>query len=62
MHHLGRIAGEWDTGRLSRMLVNLVTKALRHGRADEEVQVTLIGHEPDFVTLQVQNLGPGDSR
>ena len=42
--------------------MNLVTKALRHGRADEEVQVTLIGHEPDFVTLQVQNLGPGDSR
>jgi len=54
----GDLAGEWDAGRVSQMLVNLVTNALNHGLAGGEVRVTLMGYEQDFVTVQVQNLGP----
>lgn len=54
----GNFEGEWDAGRLSQMLVNLVTNALNHGIADGEVRVTLKGEQQDFVTLEVQNFGP----
>ncbi|TPG21397.1 sensor histidine kinase [Variovorax guangxiensis] len=54
----GELVGECDAGRLSQMLVNLVTNALHHGIADGEVRVTLNGEQQDFVTLEVQNFGP----
>lgn len=54
----GDFRGEWDAGRLSQMLVNLVTNALNHGIADGEVRVTLRGEQQDFVTLEVHNFGP----
>lgn len=53
----GKLSGEWDPGRLSQLLVNLVANALNHGDAEGEVRVNLKGNETDVV-LDVQNFGP----
>lgn len=53
----GELRGNWDPGRLSQLLVNLVANALNHGDADGEVRVDLKGNETDVV-LNVQNFGP----
>lgn len=53
----GDLDGEWDPGRLSQLLVNLVSNALHHGDADGEVRVTLGGTEHE-VWMDVHNSGP----
>jgi signal transduction histidine kinase len=52
----GDLVGEWDDGRLSQVLSNLLTNALRHGQAGT-VRVELVGTEPLFVKLSVHNAG-----
>ena len=37
----GQLSGEWNSGRLSQLLVNLVANALNHDDADGEVRVDL---------------------
>ena len=53
----GQFSGEWDSGRLSQLLVNLVANALNHGDADGEVRVDLKSNK-NGVVLAVQNFGP----
>ena len=53
----GQLSGEWDSGRLSQLLVNLVANALNHGDADGEVRVDLKSNK-NGVVLAVQNFGP----
>ncbi|WNG40957.1 PAS domain S-box protein [Archangium violaceum] len=49
--------GEWDRDRLTQVVQNLVSNALRHGAADSPVRVELEG-EGDPVVLHIQNHGP----
>ena len=53
----GELPGEWDSGRIAQLIVNLVTNALHHGTADGEVRVTLTGDEA-HVVLKIHNMGP----
>lgn len=52
----GDTRGEWDAGRLSQMLQNLIGNALQHGASTREVTLTLTG-ETDTVRLEVHNFG-----
>jgi two-component system, sensor histidine kinase and response regulator len=51
----GNVTGEWDAGRLARVVSNLVGNAIEH-RPDVSVRVTLLD-EDDRVALIVQNDG-----
>jgi signal transduction histidine kinase len=53
----GNLRGEWDAGRISQVLVNLLSNALQHGSAKEGIDVTVRGG-PDEVVLRVHNRGP----
>jgi signal transduction histidine kinase len=53
----GPMQGEWDSKRVSQMLVNLLTNALHHGDPDGEVSLTVSG-APTEVKLDVHNEGP----
>lgn len=57
----GDLDGDWDPGRLSQMLVNLVTNALHHGDATGEVLISLKGTDSD-VFVDVHNSGPAMSK
>jgi phosphoserine phosphatase RsbU/P len=48
--------GEWDRDRLTQVIQNLVTNALKHGAAGTPVQVVLEG-EKDAVVMRVRNQG-----
>jgi signal transduction histidine kinase len=50
------LQGEWDEVRLSQVLSNLLTNAVRHG-ADGTIRVWLEGTQPNRVSLCVQNPG-----
>jgi PAS domain S-box-containing protein len=55
---LGGLEGFWDGPRIERIMVNLLSNALKHGRDDAPVQVVLDGSVADEVKLTVQNQGP----
>lgn len=52
----GSLDGEWDGGRISQVLSNLINNALQHGAAEEPVNVALVG-DAEAVTLTVRNAG-----
>ena len=53
----GNLAGDWDSNRLTQVASNLIGNALRHGDAEEPVQITLDGTSATVVTLSVTNAG-----
>ena len=53
---VGEGQGEWDRDRLTQVIQNLVTNALKHGAAGTPVQVVLEG-EKDAVVMRVRNQG-----
>jgi signal transduction histidine kinase len=52
----GDLGGNWDEGRLTQVMANLVGNALDHGDPEKPVAVTLSGREED-VTIVVHNHG-----
>jgi signal transduction histidine kinase len=52
----GDLEGEWDSDRLTQMLGNLISNALRYGTPDTPVLIDAHGH-PDEVTVAVVNQG-----
>jgi signal transduction histidine kinase len=50
--------GEWDAGRLSQALSNLVGNALQYSPEGSPVRVTVDGHAWHEVVLTVHNEGP----
>ncbi|WP_225411793.1 PAS domain S-box protein [Stigmatella hybrida] len=48
--------GEWDPDRITQLVVNLVTNALKYSPVQSPVTVRTVG-APDTVTLEVHNLG-----
>lgn len=53
----GDVTGEWDRGRIERVLVNLVNNALAYGARETPITVRVDGDGPE-VTLRVHNEGP----
>jgi PAS domain S-box-containing protein len=53
----GPLTGWWDGSRLERVLANLLSNALKHGREDAPVEVVLDGTERAGVRIQVHNEG-----
>jgi two-component system sensor histidine kinase/response regulator len=53
----GDFAGDWDAERIAQVASNLIGNALKHGRADEEIEVHLDGQAPDSVRFSVANSG-----
>lgn len=56
LHFEGDVTGEWDRGRMERVVVNLVTNALAYGAPATPVTVRAFG-EGAWVTLRVHNEG-----
>ena len=52
----GQIVGEWDGVRIGQIISNLVANALRHGRVDSPVTVSVTGN-PDEAIISVHNEG-----
>lgn len=53
----GELSGEWDSGRMSQVLSNLIGNAITHGSSGTRVTVTARG-EADHVVFSVHNQGP----
>lgn len=53
----GDLKGMWDASRLQQVLGNLVTNALKHGKKETPVHVTISG-DGDNVRFEVRNEGP----
>jgi two-component system, sensor histidine kinase and response regulator len=53
----GDLRGEWDAERVSQVLSNLLSNALRHGRQDAPVVVDLDGGDAAQVVIEVRNGG-----
>ena len=53
----GDVRGEWDGHRLSQLLGNLVSNAIRYGSDQAPVEVSVAG-EGSSVRLEVRNAGP----
>ncbi|MFY0572040.1 ATP-binding protein [Archangium lansingense] len=54
---LGHGLGEWDSGRLSQVISNLVGNALQYSPEGSPIRVTVDGHAPHEVMLSVHNEG-----
>jgi PAS domain S-box-containing protein len=54
---VGSLLGAWDAARIERVLANLLSNALKHGRDDAPVTVELDGRDPVVVKLSVHNTG-----
>lgn len=54
MHCVGDLTGKWDAGRISQLIVNLLTNAVRYGTGRIVVDAT--GHH-DHITVSVYNEG-----
>jgi two-component system sensor histidine kinase/response regulator len=52
----GDLRGDWDGGRLSQVLSNLVGNAVRHGNVTMSITVRLVASDPD-VQISVHNGG-----
>jgi signal transduction histidine kinase len=57
VRHRGDLRGRWDATRLSQVISNLLTNALRHGARDCPVSLELDGTRAREVTLEVENRG-----
>ncbi|MDB4908540.1 MAG: ATP-binding region ATPase domain protein [Gemmatimonadetes bacterium] len=57
----GEQAGEWDAGRISQVMANLLGNALEHGSDKTPVSCDVRGEERDVV-ISVHNRGPVISR
>jgi signal transduction histidine kinase len=55
---LGSLEGLWDGPRIERVLTNLISNALKHGRDDAPVEIVLDGSEAAAVRVLVHNQGP----
>jgi len=53
----GDLKGTWDGLRLQQVLANLVVNALKHGRQNTPVQVTVV-EDGATVRVEVRNAGP----
>jgi len=53
----GDTRGTWDAERITRVVSNLLGNAVRHGKSDAQIEVTLDGRAQDQVTLRVTNGG-----
>lgn len=53
---IGDGLGEWDRDRLTQVVQNLVSNALKHGAKDTPLRVTMVG-EGERVELRIQNQG-----
>jgi signal transduction histidine kinase len=53
----GNAEGEWDPGRMSQTISNLVTNALSYGESGRSVRVSIEGGDTE-VSLKVHNEGP----
>ncbi len=51
----GELAGVWDGGRISQLLVNLLTNAVQHGAGDVSLEAVA---DDAHITLSVANAGP----
>ena len=52
----GDTTGQWDQGRITQLLQNLIGNALQHGSANQEISIRITG-EDNNVELVVHNLG-----
>ncbi len=52
----GQVMGAWDRDRLSQLLMNLLTNAVKHGARDRPIHVR-IASEGDRATVSVHNFG-----
>jgi signal transduction histidine kinase len=57
VHRRGRVDGQWDPARITRVMCNLLVNALKHGSDDQPVVLTLDGSADDVVCITVHNLG-----
>ena len=53
----GDLSGDWDGERLAQVLTNLLGNALRHGSAEQPVQLMLDGSHADWVQMEFRNGG-----
>jgi len=53
----GDLIGVWDADRLAQVASNLLINSLRHGAADEAVDLELDGTTPETVAFSVGNAG-----
>jgi signal transduction histidine kinase len=53
----GELRGNWDCGRISQVMANLIGNAVQHGSPKTMISVTIRG-ETNEVVLQVHNRGP----
>src|SRR5213075_3197798 len=53
----GDLGGWWDGPRIERVLANLLSNALKHGRDDAALEVALDGSERSAVRIAVHNQG-----
>ena len=58
VQRLGDLEGEWDAGRIERVLSHLVANALKHGPDEPAPRLVLDGTAPDHVRITVHNGGP----
>ena len=56
LHRVGDATGEWDRGRLLRVIANLVNNALAYGDPSKPVSISVEG-EDGWVVLRVHNEG-----
>ena len=52
----GHTQGHWDGRRLQQLLCNLVVNAIKYGKSDSPVRVTVIG-DAEEVRIEVRNIG-----
>jgi signal transduction histidine kinase len=58
VQRLGNLEGEWDAGRIERVLSHLVANALKHGPDEPAPRLVMDGTAPDHVRITVHNAGP----
>jgi signal transduction histidine kinase len=56
VHAAGDLRGQWDHGRLSQVLTNLIGNAMEHGARDTPVRV-IVGGADDEVSVAIHNHG-----
>lgn len=57
LQETGNLKGNWDRGRISQVLSNLLGNAVQHGSSKTPISLTLTGEEEE-VTVRVHNRGP----
>lgn len=57
----GELAGVCDEQRIAQAVSNLISNAIKYGRADAPVQVDISGEADEEITISVKNAGPAIS-